>query len=805
MSEDLRDLLERFRKTARTEREKGTYFERIAAVYLRHDPLQAAFFSKVETYEDWAKTRGEDAGDSGIDLVATLADGSGFCAVQCKFYDGKKKVDKGDIDSFFTASGKEGFVRRLIVDTSDGNWTDRAEKALQGQTIPTNRIGLSDLEASPILWSDYVQTGEVRVSDAKTLRPHQQEALDAVRVGLAEADRGKLILACGTGKTFTSLRIAEDLVGAGGTVLFMVPSLALMSQAVREWTNDADLPLRSFAVCSDAKVGKRQGREDAADIAIHDLAYPATTDGAALAEKLAGAAPDAMTVIFATYQSIQVISAAQEAGLGAFDLIVCDEAHRTTGVTTGEEDESNFVRIHSDEHVQAIKRLYMTATPRIYGEAARQRAKEQSLTLAQMDDPATYGETLFERGFSWAVENDLLTDYKVIVLAVDEGKVARSVQRRLETSDQDLALDDATKIVGCYKALTKTDLTVDVGTDTGAMRRALIFCRDIKSSKIIEGEFTAVAEEFRTQNPDDALTLDPEVRHVDGTFNADTRGRLLDWLKADPGPDACRILSNARCLSEGVDVPALDAIMFLHPRKSQIDVVQSVGRVMRRAPGKRMGYVILPVAIPAGTSPEEALKDNERYRVVWQILNALRSHDERLDGDINKIHLGQTEGSRIEIVAVAPDLPGGASPTGGPGIGQGSAPDDEEGGGRAARVAGRALHRRILRRDQGADRQEVRHQGILGPLGRRHRAHRRAAHHPHQGAAGGCGRPRDLRRFPQGAARRPQRRDHRGRRDRDACPARHHAARLREPVPGQPLHRREPNLEGHAGHRRPAG
>ena len=683
MSEDLRDLLERFRETARTEREKGTYFERIAAVYLRHDPMQAALFAKVETYEEWAKGRGEDAADSGIDLVATLADRSGFCAVQCKFYEETKKVDKGDIDSFFTASGKEGFVRRLIVDTSDGNWTDRAEKALQGQTIPTNRIGLSDLEASPILWSDFVRTGEVRVSEAKTLRPHQEEALEAVRAGLEEADRGKLILACGTGKTFTSLRIAEDLVGTGGMVLFMVPSLALMSQAVREWTNDAALPLRSFAVCSDAKVGKRQGRQDTADIAVHDLAYPATTNGAALAEKMADDAPEAMTVVFATYQSIQVISAAQEAGLGAFGLIVCDEAHRTTGVTTGEEDESNFVRIHSDEHVRAAKRLYMTATPRIYGEAARQRAKEQSLTLAQMDDPATYGETLFERGFSWAVEKGLLVDYKVIVLAVDEGKVARSVQRRLESADSDLMLDDATKIVGCYKALTKTDLKVDVGTDTGAMQRALIFCRDIKSSRIIEGEFAAVAEEFRGQNPDDALTLDCEVRHVDGTFNADSRGRLLDWLKANPGDDNCRILTNARCLSEGVDVPALDAIMFLHPRKSQIDVVQSVGRVMRQTPdrSKKMGYVILPVAIPAGTSPEEALNDNERYRVVWQILNALRSHDERLDGDINKIHLGQTEGSRIEIVAVAPELPGQSSSSGGPGIGQGSAPGDDEGGG----------------------------------------------------------------------------------------------------------------------------
>ena len=688
MSDDLRTILERFRREARTEREKGTYFEQIAAVYLRHDPLQRTQFSEVQTYADWAAVQGEDAADSGIDLVATLSDGSGFCAVQCKFYDEGKKVDKGDIDSFFTASGKTGFARRLIIDTSDGNWTDRAEKALAGQVIHTQRIGLTDLEASPIEWGHYARAKEVRVADKKALRPHQREALEAVRAGLVEADRGKLILACGTGKTFASLRIAEDLVGRGGTVLFMVPSLALMSQAVREWTNDAEVTLRSFAVCSDAKVGKRQGREDTADIALHDLAYPATTNGARLAEQLAADAPEAMTVVFATYQSINVISAAQGAGVAAFDLIICDEAHRTTGVFGEEGEESNFVRIHRDEHVRGAKRLYMTATPRIYGEAARQRAKEQSIALAQMDDPDTYGETLFERGFSWAVEAGLLTDYKVIVLAVDEGKVASSVQRRLTSADNDLALDDATKIVGCYKALTKTDLAVDVGADTGAMRRALIFCRDIKSSKLVKDEFAAVAEEFRDQNPEDGLTLDCEVQHVDGTFNAERRGRLLDWLKADPGEDACRILTNARCLSEGVDVPALDGIMFLHPRKSQIDVVQSVGRVMRRAEGKRMGYVILPVAIPAGKSPEEALGDNERYRVVWQILNALRSHDERLDGDINKFGLGQDVSGRIEIVAVAPELPGAKPKGGGPGIGHGSAPDDDAGGGGGSQAQG---------------------------------------------------------------------------------------------------------------------
>jgi hypothetical protein len=238
-----------------------------------------------------------------------------------------------------------------------------------------------------------------------------------------------------------------------------------------------------------------------------------------------------MTVVFATYQSIAVLTAAQESGVGAFDLIICDEAHRTTGVSTGDDD-SAFVRVHEDRHVRGAKRLYMTATPRIYGEAARQRAAEQSITLAQMDDPAIYGETLFERGFSWAVENDLLTDYRVIVLAVDEGLVARSVQRRL-AQDNELRLDDATKIIGCFKALAKLDIAADVGADVQPMNRALAFCRDIKSSKIIEAEFAAVVDEYRAQaGAEEAMAdLRCAVRHVDGTFNAESRSRLLDWLK----------------------------------------------------------------------------------------------------------------------------------------------------------------------------------------------------------------------------------------------------------------------------------
>jgi predicted helicase len=433
-----------------------------------------------------------------------------------------------------------------------------------------------------------------------------------------------------------------------------------MAQTVREWTTDTAKHLRSFAVCSDTQVGKRRvAKEDVAEISSLDLAFPATTDAAKLAAGVADLASGKMTVVFATYQSIQVVSDAQLLhGMPRFNLIICDEAHRTTGATLDGQEESNFVRIHRDEVIGGDKRLYMTATPRIFGDNVKTKAEDLGVTLATMDDEATYGPTFFYRGFGWAVQNDLLTDYKVIVLAMDEGLVARSVQKRMADSDNTLQLDDVTKIVGCYKALTKADLATDVGADTQPMKRALAFCRDIASSKLVQDEFAAVVDEFLGHDPvlegdDEADHLRCQIQHVDGTFNAKTRGELLDWLKAEPDANTCRILTNARCLSEGVDVPALDAIMFLHPRKSQIDVVQSVGRVMRRAPGKRMGYVILPVGVPAGVPPEQALADNEKYRVVWQILNALRAHDERFDATINQIDLGQDVSDRIQIIGVS--------------------------------------------------------------------------------------------------------------------------------------------------------
>ncbi|MFB1487734.1 MULTISPECIES: DEAD/DEAH box helicase [unclassified Thiocapsa] len=684
----LRDLLSSYREAARTEREKGTYFERLAIAFLTHDPVQVQQYEAVHTYKDWALSQGWDGRDTGIDLVATLRGEEGFAAIQCKFYDSKHRIRKEDIDSFISASGKEPFKRRVIIDTTDVPWSENAETMLRGQALITTRLSLADFEASSIQWELFAAKGEIVLAKKKTLQTHQKDAVAAVRSGLEKADRGKLIMACGTGKTFTSLKIAEDQAGLGGFVLFLVPSLALMSQTVREWTADADTSLRSFAVCSDTQVGKRRvNAEDVAEIDFLDLAFPATTDAAKLAASAKHPAADKMTVIFATYHSIQVISNAQQKhGLPEFDLIICDEAHRTTGATLDGEDDSNFVKVHDQKVIAGKKRLYMTATPKVFGEAVRAKASEVSAVLYDMDNHAYFGDTLFARGFGWAVEHKLLTDYKVLVLAVDEQMVSTGVQKRLADGTSEMKLDDATKIIGCYKALAKHGLKGELLTDPQPMKRALAFCKDIATSQMIQQEFAAVISEYLEseegkETEGDAHPLECQLEHVDGTFNAKSRDRLLNWLKDEHGENSCRILTNARCLSEGVDVPALEAILFMHPRRSQIDVVQSVGRVMRRAKDKNMGYVILPIGVPAGVAPEDALNDNERYRVVWQILNALRSHDERFDAMINKADLGVDVSDHIEVIAVTNKLPTHKDKKGtSPNIGHGHSPEDDDEG-----------------------------------------------------------------------------------------------------------------------------
>jgi len=639
------DVIEDFRTASNVER--GEKFERLMVDYFFLDPTLAVEYDEVQRWPEWDHREGSH--DSGIDLVARSKSTGEWTAIQCKFYDPKRTLQKEDIDSFFTASGRawDGvrFTNRIVISTTD-RWSHHAETALSGQQIPVQRIGLADIAESPIDWMQVSKEGlefQLKKAVRHALRPDQKDAIAAIRAGFESHDRGKWISACGTGKTFTSLKLAEQLCAENGgqlKVLFLAPSISLVSQTLREWMGQTQTEIRPFVVCSDSKAGKQ-----AEDITTHDIPLP-TTDAARLASEMAkiGRRGRQLTVVFSTYQSIDVVAQAQKASNQEFDLILCDEAHRTTGVTlTSDPAESAFVKVHDNTFLPAGKRLYMTATPRIYGEEVRKKADEASAVLTSMDDEALFGPEFHRLGFGEAVERNLLSDYKVMILVVEGDAIATHLQTALADDNRELSLDDAAKIVGCWNGLAKRTTDHDFGNHPAPMKRAVAFCRDIKASTGFAKAFPEVVDTLTT----DAAGPVCDVHHVDGTMNALIRAEHLAWLKAPIPEGECRVLSNARCLSEGVDVPALDAVLFLHPRNSLVDVVQSVGRVMRKAKDKEFGYVILPVAIPAGLAPEEALKDNKRFKVVWDVLNALRSHDDRFNAMINSIDLDKNTKGKI--------------------------------------------------------------------------------------------------------------------------------------------------------------
>ncbi|RXA21715.1 helicase [Methanosarcina sp. MSH10X1] len=658
-------ILNKHRELSFSERDKGARFERLMKGYLLTNPIYENKFEKVWLWNEFPYNDQFGKSDIGIDLVA-LTKNKEYWAIQCKCYQEDTKIDKKHVDSFLATSSrffliddkKERFSHRLWISTTN-KWGQNAEETLHNQTPPVSRINFFDLESAPIDWErlDKGIFGTGARLTKKTIRPHQREAIDKVLEHFKEADRGKLIMACGTGKTYTALKIAEKQTQGKGLILTLVPSIALMGQTLTEWYYDADEPINAICVCSDAEVSRKKesDNDDRDSTSIVNLALPASTSVDNVlkqCEYIEKNGNDSLTVFFSTYQSIDVVSKAQKKLGTIFDLIVCDEAHRTTGVTLAGEDESAFVKVHDDQFLKAKKRLYMTATPRIFSDDSKSRADLNDAVLCSMDDENLYGKEIHRLGFGQAVDEGLLADYKVLVLTLSDQDISPSVQIMVADKEHSINADDASKLIGCINALSK-QIVGDEGiikeTDPLPMKRAVAFCQKISVSKEITDNFNAVSEKYIADLPEEKQEkiLNVESRHVDGTMNSTTRDDLLGWLKEES--DECRVLTNVRCLSEGVDVPSLDSVMFLSARNSPIDVVQSVGRVMRLSEGKKYGYIIIPVIVPSGIPPEKALDDNSRYKVVWTVLNALRAHDDRFNATINKIELNSKKPDNILI------------------------------------------------------------------------------------------------------------------------------------------------------------
>lgn len=689
MATTINDILREIRLKAGTEKEKGTDFERLMKLWFQTDPRYNDL-EKVWLWEEFPGRKDFGGKDLGIDLVARTEYGD-YWAIQCKCYAEDAQIDKGAVNSFLANASRtftdpdtfqtREFSNLVWVQTTRRSWGINAETAIQGLSKPFNRISLYDLEISPVDWDKLKKGlyGEKAKLPGKKPMKHQLVAMSkAYDHYVTEGnERGKLIMACGTGKTFTSLKIMEQMTPQDGFVLFLVPSIALLGQTLNAWMADKTDEMRAICVCSDAKVTREMKDADDEDASVVDLAVPASTDIAKIVRQLRKYDKENnRTVIFSTYQSIDVVKEAIDQYKREVDLIICDEAHRTTGVVLKNKEESNFTKIHKNEFIKAKKRLYMTATPRLYSANVKVRAKENENidTLCSMDGPE-YGEEFHRLTFNDAVAQGLLTDYKVLVLTVSEEDIPESIrtnikERYTKAAEKEklteLNFDDATKLIGCINGLSKRikgDEGITKQQDPLMMRRAVAFCQTINptkknptfSSTQMAKYFGAVGQEYKStlSAEESKEVVNIKAQHIDGAMDANTRNEKIAWLKQEADdPNECRVLCNVRCLSEGVDVPALDAVLFLSPRNSEVEVVQSVGRVMRTFKGKNYGYIIIPVIVPGDVKPEDALNDNERFKVVWTILNALRSHDENFNAHVNQINLNKKRPPKITVAGV---------------------------------------------------------------------------------------------------------------------------------------------------------
>lgn len=655
------NLVHQINGLAETQRDRGTYFEYLARAYFQNEPTYQNEFKNVWMLADVPEEFGIPKVDLGVDLVAEKFTGE-LVAIQAKFYN--HSIQKSNIDSFLGELGKDYYESGIIVASTD-KWGKNAEKALADRS-DVIRIGLSDLRNSQIDWSKFsFESPEVvAVKAKKKLRYYQESAIQSALNHFTENDRGQLIMAPGTGKTFTSLKIAEAMARDASkeqyTILYLVPSIQLLTQTLRGWNNDTEMTMSSMAVTSDRNASRGSVKQDESNLTIKasDIGYPATTSSKKVVEnylELMTRPKKELLVVFGTYQSIDVLGEAQKEGFPEFDLIIADEAHRTTGAKAFGDEASSFTKVHSDLNVKGIKRLYQTATPKLYGIEAKKKAEENSSVISSMDDENLYGSVFYRLGFGDAISQDILTDYKLMVLAVDETVVQKDMQKALADSENGLNIDDVGRIIGVWNGMIKRESFADKVSGE-PMQRAIAFSRTIEDSKRLSTQFENVVNEYL--NSDEGYSVN--VRHVDGSMNALEKNEALDWLASDDIPeDSARILSNVRFLTEGIDVPNLDAIIFLSPRKSQVDIVQAVGRIIRKFEGKEYGYIILPIVVPAGETPETILDNNKTYDVIWQVLNALRSVDERFEATVNKLELNKQKPKNIQVIGVggAPDDP----------------------------------------------------------------------------------------------------------------------------------------------------
>ena len=587
--------------------ERGTRFEFLMKQYFENDSVYQSQFKKVMTWKEYSVEKDGDR-DLGIDLVGIRSDGS-QCAIQCKCYADDSILDKSDIDTFYAEAAKYPEMTDYMLVFTGSHLGKNAQ--LQVEKTATVVLMQDNLRESQIDWNENrVRNAVVR----KTRRYYQKDAIGDVMKGFSEYDRGRLVMACGTGKTLVSLDVAEKAVNVGGLVLYVVPSLYLIPQTMREWADNKGVPHQYLVVCSD-KTADRDANGSIAEILIRP-----STNAAKLKSAIKGRRKDAMCVVFATYNSLPIVKNAVKE---EFDIILFDEAHKTASSRI-----SYYTMGHYNKNINARKRLYMTATPRVFSEAT----KKGNPDVRSMDDESIFGPEFHKLRFSDAVDMGILVPFKVALTEVSEQEVYEEMAQSGE--DVPIAINDLTKMHGAWKSITHPD---GVDNPPRLLQRVIVFHNSVNKSRIFAGakESKLAFEQLvnKAKNLGQSVDNNVEVRHIDASTRTSKRGENLEWLRrSDMDENTCRVLTNARCLQEGVDVPSLDGVIFMDPKASKIDIIQSIGRVMRKPNDgkKQYGYVILPIPVPAGEDAFEVLDKSRGYKQIVNVLKAILAHDDRL-------------------------------------------------------------------------------------------------------------------------------------------------------------------------------
>jgi superfamily II DNA or RNA helicase len=627
-------FLELYKSLDADPQKRGKQFEHFTKWFLKNDPEWSTQVAQVWLWEEYPERWGVDCG---IDLVFRHKNGENW-AVQAKCYSPTYDITKHDVDKFLSESNRKGIDKRLLIASTD-RIGKNAIQVCEAQDKQVVRLLLSDLDRAELEYpACYKDLHKAKRKAVPTPRPHQLEAIGAVADSLQDAERGQLIMACGTGKTFTTLWIKERLESK--RTLVLLPSLSLLSQTLREWTSAASQPFDILCVCSDETVGKRG--EDEIIHSVAELAFPVTSDIVDIQRFLNG---EGDKVIFSTYHSSPLVADAQADQLIApFDLVIADEAHRCTGKVS-----SAFATVLDNDRIIASKRLFATATPRTYTTSVKKQAEDRGVEVVGMDDEAVFGKVLYSLPFGEAIRKELLTDYRIVIIGVDSPMIAEWIKNReLIKTDTGIENDAGSMAaqIGLIKAIKDYDL-----------KRIISFHNRVSRAESFKNDMHQVLDWISEEHrPNGELWTD----FVSGAMPTDKRRQKLDYLKG-LNQNQRGLLTNARCLSEGVDVPSLDAVAFIDPKSSQVDIVQAVGRAIRLSQDKKFGTIIIPVFIEHGDDAISSIEASN-FKPVWEVLNAFKSHDEELSQELDKLRteLGKKFSKGIDsnsLQKISIDLP----------------------------------------------------------------------------------------------------------------------------------------------------